>query len=1167
MKTTKDFLSYLRNQDINIWVEEERLCVNAPEGVLTPELRTQLATRKAEILAFLRQLPSQPAIEPIQPVPRNGGLLLSFAQERIWFLSQLEEQSVAYNVSVALRLTGSLHIEMLERSFNEIIRRHEVLRTTFITVGGKPVQVIAPTLDIRIPITDLRQRSKREKEAEVQRLAFEEARCPFDLAQGPLFRAALLHLDEEEYVILATFHHSIFDGWSTAVFVRELVALYEAFSTGKASTLPELPIQYADFAHWQREWLQGEMLKQQLSYWKQQLSGDLPVLELPTDHPRPARLTFRGATQSFVLPETLSKAIKTLSRQEGVTLFTTLLTAFNILLHRYTGQEDILVGSPIANRNRAEIENLIGFFVNTLVLRTDLSGNPTVRELLGRVNEATLGSHIHQDLPFEHLVAETRTRRELSHHPLFQVMFVFQNTPTQELKLPGLTLTPIELHNKTAKFDLTLDMRETDQGLSGLWEYNIDLFENTTITRMIGHFQTLLEGMTANPEQQLLDLPILTEAERHQILVEWNDTKKVDYPKDTCLHELFEAQVERTPDATALVFEDQKLSYQELNQRANQLAHYLRTLGVGPEILVGICVERSLEMVVGLLGVLKAGGAYVPLDPEYPKERLAFMIEDSQTSVLLTQEKLKLEIGNRKLNNGNIVCLDSDWETITQECENNPVSGVNADNLIYVIYTSGSTGKPKGAMNIHRALCNRLLWMQDAYRLTADDHILQKTPFSFDVSGWEFFWPLITGARLVIAKPGGHKDSAYLIKLITDQKITTMHFVPPMLQVFLQEPDVEQCTSLRQVICSGEALPYELQQCFFERLGAELHNLYGPTEAAIDVTFWHCKRENQRKIVPIGRPIANTQIYILDRYLQPVPIGASGELYIGGVGLARGYLNRPGLTKEKFIPGPFSDEVGARLYRTGDLARFLPDGNIEFLGRVDHQVKIRGFRIELGEIEAILAKHAAVREVVVIAREDQPGNKRLVAYVVSSDPAKAATTNELRSFLMQKLPEYMIPSAFITLETLPLSPSGKVDRRALPAPEGLRPKLEAAYVMPQSETERFITQIWQQVLQVDKIGIHDNFFDLGGHSLLAAQIHSKLQEKFDREFSLIDLFQYPTIQTLAQYLNPEQQEKSVSESGHDRAKRHLVREASMKQQRQLRQRRRTAKKRKGEGDE
>lgn len=1126
---------------------------------------------------------------------------LSYGQQALWFLYQSTPESAAYNTAFTARIRSHVDVPALQRTFQTLVNRHSSLRTTFSTDdNGEPVQVVHGYQEICFNQIDASIWTWDELYKEV----VEVYRQPFDLEQGPVFRVTLFTRSEQDHILLLAFHHIVYDGWSLWILLDELRVLYPAEKEGSRISLPLLEVSYADYVRKQAEMFAGPEGEKLWHYWQQQLSGELPVLNLPTDRPRPPIQTNNGASYPFKLPEELTQKMKALAQAEGVTLYMLLLAAFQVLIHRYTAQEDILVGSPVTGRNSPELAGIFGYFVNMVVLRANISGNSTFKTFLQQGRQTVLDMIAHQNYPFPLLVEKLQPNRDPSRSPLFQVTFTLQraqrskkavdwlvdflyvpgskhpamqpsvkteeflanNEAINQVDWGGFTLEPFAISQEEGQFDLSLQLAEAKGMLIGAFQYNTDLFDMTTIVRMTEHFRTLLEGIVDNPQQRVSELPILTEAERHQILVEWNDTT-TDYPKDRCLHELFEAQVEQTPDAVALTFEDMQMTYRELNARSNQLAHYLRTLGVGPEVLVGICVERSLEMVIGLLGVLKAGGAYVPLDPEYPKERLAFMIEDSQTPVLLTQEKLKLEIGNRKLDNGNIVCLDSDWETIAQECENNPVSGVNADNLIYVIYTSGSTGKPKGAMNIHRALCNRLLWMQDAYRLTADDHILQKTPFSFDVSGWEFFWPLITGARLVIAKPGGHKDSAYLVKLITEQKITTMHFVPPMLQVFLQEPDVEQCTSLRQVICSGEALPYELQQYFFERLGAELHNLYGPTEAAIDVTFWHCKRENQRKIVPIGRPIANTQIYILDRYLQPVPIGASGELYIGGAGLARGYLNRPGLTKEKFIPDPFSDEVGARLYRTGDLARFLPDGNIEFLGRVDHQVKIRGFRIELGEIEAILAKHAAVREVVVIAREDQPGNKRLVAYVVSSDSAKAATTNELRSFLMQKLPEYMIPSAFITLETLPLSPSGKVDRRALPAPEGLRPKLEAAYVMPQSETERFITQIWQQVLQVDKIGIHDNFFDLGGHSLLAAQIHSKLQEKFDREFSLIDLFQYPTIQTLAQYLNPEQQEKSVSESGHDRAKRHLVREASMKQQRQLRQRRRTAKKRKGEGDE
>jgi len=787
-----------------------------------------------------------------------------------------------------------------------------------------------------------------------------------------------------------------------------------------------------------------------------------------------------------------------------------LLAAFQALLHRYTGQDDIIVGSPIANRNRVEIEGLIGFFVNTLVLRTDLSGNPTFRELLVRVREVTLGAYDHQDLPFEKLVEELHVPRSLSYNPLFQVMFILQNAPMEPLQLSGLSVSPLEAETDTAKFDLMLDLSEGAGGITSLIEYNTDLFEGSTIERMAGHYQRLLEGIVANPERRISELPLMTEVERHQLLVEWNATQ-VDYPRDTCLHELFEEQVERTPEALALVFENEHLTYRELNCRANQLAHYLQGLGVGPDILVGLFMERSLEMVIAIYGIIKAGGAYVPLDPEYPLERVAFMARDAQVPVLLTHEHLAANLPEHK---AKVVCLDSDWLTIAKENSQNFVSGAKPENLAYVIYTSGSTGTPKGVMFTHRGICNHLLWMQDAYPLTEGDRVLQKTPFSFDVSVWEFFWPLLVGARLIVARPGGHKDSNYLVTVIQEQEITTLNFVPSMLQVFLDEKGVEKCHTLKRVLCSGEALPYELQERFFATLPAELYNLYGPTEAGA-VTYWTCKRESDLGIVPIGYPVANTQLYIVDPHLQPVPAGVSGELYIGGVQVARGYLNRPELTAEKFIPDPFNAAPGARLYRTGDLARYLPGGAIEYLGRTDHQVKIRGFRVELGEIEAVLGEHEAVREVVVMAREDVSGDKRLVAYIVPAGD-HIPFVSVLRQYLRGKLPEYMLPNAYVMLEKFPLTPNGKIDRKALPSPTGLRPELEAAYVAPRTEIERTIAAIWQAVLRLEKVGIHDNFFEVGGYSLLATQVISRINKAFQVELSLRSFFEDPTIAGLLQ---------------------------------------------------
>ena len=1055
---------------------------------------------------FARRSTGTPVLPPLLPVSRKEPLPLSFAQQRLWFLDQLEPGNALYNLPQMIRVSGTLDQKALQRSLSEIVQRHEALRTTFGGSGGAPLQIILPDPKIRLEVTDLRGTPGRQTDAE--RLAKQEARRPFNLQTGPLVRAHLWQFEDDAYLLLLNMHHVVSDRWSMGVLAEELATFYGAFAEGKPSPLATLPVQYADYAAWQRSWLGGETLERSLDYWRARLSGAPPVLELPTDRPRPSVQTYRGASQTHLLPRELVEKLVRLSQVEGATLFMTLLAAFQVLLARYSRQDDIVVGSPIANRTQTEVEPLIGFFVNTLALRCDLSGNPTFVELLQRVKDVALGAYAHQDIPFEKLVEELQPDRSLSHNPIFQVLFALQNAPVQAMGLPGLRLERVPFYTATSMFDMSWFAIEMPEGLLLRAEYNTDLFDDTTITRALAHFHTMLEGIAAHPDQAIRKLPLLEESERHQLLVEFNSTAR-EYPTNVSLHQFFERQVERTPDATALIFEDHHLTYRELNGRANQLAHRLRTLGIGPDDLVGVCAHRSLEMVVALYGVLKSGGAYVPLDPDYPQDRLAGMVEDAHCKVLLMQERLLSTLPSYS---GHVIALDHDWLQIANESKENLPVVTKGKNLAYAIYTSGSTGKPKGVPNVHEAIVNRLLWMQDEYGLAEGDRVLQKTPYSFDVSVWEFFWPLMAGACLVVAKPDGHKDPAYLAKIIQQRQITALHFVPSMLQIFLETEEVDNCRSLRRVFCSGEALPYEVQQRFFKLLRAELHNLYGPTEAAVDVTYWWCRADYSRTLVPIGKPVANTQIYLLDQHLEPVPMGVVGELHIGGVQLARGYLNRPELTAEKFIRDPFSIKAGARLYKTGDLARYLPDGNIEYLGRVDHQVKIRGFRIELGEIEAALDRHPAVRQSVVMAREDDPGNKRLVAYLVSD--GEAPKVEELREHLRTSLPEFMIPAAFVVMDSLPLSSNGKVNRHALPAPQITRSQ-EQDSAAPRNPIEEQIARTWAEVLRVPQIGINDDFFTVGGHSLLATQVIARIRQAFGVDVPLRAIFESPTIAGLA----------------------------------------------------
>src|SRR5215813_13196004 len=1049
---------------------------------------------------------------------------LSFAQQRLWFLNQLEPANPIYNESRAIRLRGSLDVESLQKSLDRIVARHDVLRTNFMTLDGNPQQTITDTRAVELPVIDLRSCRDIDRESEAHRLLTDVIRRPFDLSRDLLLRVLLLRLAEQEHILLFVQHHIASDGWSTSIFWRELTALYEAFTSGRPDPLSELPIQYADYALWQRDRLSGETLEGQLAYWRKQLENLAP-LQLTPDRARPGADDYAGDRQTFLIPQEVIDGLRRVSRDEGVTLFMTLLAAFQTLLHRYTGQNDIAVGSPIAGRTHPEVEGLIGFFVNTLVLRTEVSGHLTFRQFLARVREVAWGAYQHQELPFEKLVAELQPDRNLGRNPLFQVIFAFQNVPRQTMALPGLEVSQVEVDSGTTKFDLALFMWEEHLGLRGRVQYSTALFDADTIERLLGHFETMLIGIVTNPDRRLCDLPLLTEREKHQILVEWNNRATV-YPNDACIHELFEEQVKKLPDAIAVVLEDQQLTYRELNRRANQLAHYLRKLGVGPEVLVGICMDRSLEMIIGLLGILKAGGAYVPLDPEYPKERLRFMLEDTQAPVLLTTWRLLEGLPEYA---GRVVCLDNEWEAISSHNAQDPVSAVSGENSAYGIYTSGSTGKPKAVAMSHRSLCNLLSWQLENFADPIPARTLQFASLSFDVSFQEIFATFCSGGTLILMREELRRDPVGLLRYLHDRSVKRM-FLPFVALHQLAETAAEEKAvppTLREIITAGEQLQITqpIISLFNKLKDCKLRNHYGPSESHVVTAFTlGGPPDAWSSLPPIGRPISNTQIFLFDEYLNPVPIGVCGEVYIGGDGLARGYLNRPELTAERFVPHPFSTDPDARLYRTGDLARYRSDGNIEFLGRVDNQVKIRGFRVELGEIESALGQHPAVCEAVVLAREDDPDDpltsprtgKRLVAYVIANDGSPFH--NELGSFLKQKLPDYMVPSAFVLLDAFPLTANGKIDRKALPAPDHSRREVEEGYQAPRTPAEEMLVEIWAEVLKLESIGVHDNFFDLGGHSLLATQVISRIRGSFQVEVPLRALFESPTVAGLAGHI-------------------------------------------------
>ncbi|HEU5227255.1 MAG TPA: amino acid adenylation domain-containing protein, partial [Ktedonobacteraceae bacterium] len=1045
---------------------------------------------------------------------RGSVVPLSFAQQRLWFLQQWEPDSPLYTIATAIHLQGKLHLVALQQSLNEIIRRHEILRTRFAVAEEQAVQIIAPTLTLPLAVEQAEKVRLPERATLMQRLAAEEAEQPFELQQGPLLRVRCIQIAQEEHLLLITMHHSISDGWSMGVFFHELELLYNAFVQHKFSPLPPLPIQYADFALWQRQWLQGERLETHIAYWKQQLHGIPDLLPLPVDRPRPKVQTHGGAIQSVHISQALTATLKKLSQQEQVTLFMLLLATFQVLLLRYSQQEDIVVGTPIANRSHDELAGLIGFFSNTLVIRTDLSGNPSFRELLKRVRDVALDAYAHQDLPFEKLVEELRPTRSLDHTPLFQVMFSLQNTASVSLALSGLTAQFLATSdNGTAKYDVNLELKDTADGVVGYCEYSRDLFDAPTIHRLIGHYHTLLEAVAEQPDTRLYALPLLTQAEQQQLLIEWNMTR-TPYPHTRCIHELVEEQVTLYPDSIAAIDADSHITYQELNRCANQLAHILRQYNVGLEVRVGLYMERSLALIISQLAILKTGGAYVPLDPTYPHERLAFMLADAQVGVLLVQQRF---LGHLPSLATPVLCFEHAWSSLQQQQSDDAVRVVGADNLAYVIYTSGSTGQPKGVAIPHRAVV-RLVRATNYITLTPSDTLAHLSNTSFDAATLEVWGALLNGGRVMVVPQDVLLSPPAFAYFLRERTCSAM-FITAALFNQIVSSEAAAFSSVNSLLVGGEALDSRwIRHALQHGPPRRLLNGYGPTE---NTTFSACYLiehvAEEAQTIPIGFPIANTQAYVLDRQMQPVPIGVLGELYVAGAGLARGYLNQPDLTAEKFVPHPHSEQPGVRLYRTGDLVRYRENGAIEFVGRVDHQIKLRGFRIELGEIEAVLQSHPEIQKSVVLLRQTHTEERQLVAYIVPHEHA-ILERSELHSFLRQKLPSYMHPSAFMLLETLPLTPNGKVDRQALPDPETIGLITNNNFVVPRTPTEKMLADIWCRLLGREQISIYDNFFELGGHSLLATQVVSRIREALHIELSVRGLFEAPTIAALAEMI-------------------------------------------------
>ncbi|MCP5420388.1 MAG: amino acid adenylation domain-containing protein [Gammaproteobacteria bacterium] len=1115
MTSIAELMERLVGLDIRLTLDGDRLTLNAPKGAVTAELRDELGLRKDELKAFLKTKGNLTAA-PIQQetalalarVSRTAQMPVSHTQKRLWFIKQMDPNTYAYNIPAAVRIKGALNVAALERTLADLVNRHESLRTRFFSVDGAPCCAVETDARITLEHSDVTTLAEPLREAAALREVQAIAQRPFDLSRPPLLHTLLVRMASDLHIFAFVLDHIVADGLSLGIFLADFQALYTRNATGSGQPLPDLPVQYIDYAEWERRWFSQGVLKEHRDFWNRQLAGVPSLLQLPTDRPRPPIQTTHGARTSVRMPATLSNQLKALGRQENATFFIVLLSAFQTLLYRHSGETDIVVGSAVANRNRTEVDRVIGFFANNIVLRSDLSGNPTVRSVIAQVRDVALSAYAHQAMPFDTLVDSLGTRRELDHSPLFQVMFVLQNFSQMEFDLPEMACDFMEPSLTVARFDLAVDVLEEPQGLRVYFEYNTDLFDAATIDRMMEHYRHLLEGFVSHPEACIDDLPMLSEAERRQLVAYGNGMQSA-YPAHQTVHELFEAQVARTPEAVALRFEETELSYRELNARANQLAHHLRTRGVGRESLVGVWMERSLDMVVALLGVLKAGGAYVPLDPAFPKDRLDYMMADAALTVVVTQSHLADSLGT---GGPKSVCLDSGAAVISQLPTDNPASLADGSNLAYVIYTSGSTGRPKGVQLEHRSVVNFLLSMHREPGITAQDCCVAVTTLSFDIAGLEIYGPLTVGGAVVLASRATALDGARLSALLDRNEATLLQATPATWRLLL-ESGWRGRHGLK-MLCGGEALPRYLAEQLLG-LGDELWNLYGPTETTIWSTL--CRVTETERAIPIGRPIGNTQVYVLEPSGLPAPIGVSGELCIGGDGLARGYRNRDDLTAEKFVTLDVPGIGATRVYRTGDVVRFRADGQLEFVGRRDHQVKVRGFRIEIGEIEAVLASHPGVDECVVQVREDTPGDQRLVSYVIPT-PSVVFDVDAARATLRAKLPDYMIPNAFVTLDALPLTPNGKVDRKVLPAPQTLVANATDAVAAEALMTpvQRRIARLWCELLKLDHVGLHTNFFDLGGHSLLLARLQATLLREFGRELTLVELFQRTTVAAQAE---------------------------------------------------